>query len=115
MHIFLVNRLIDESVRWLLMNGRTEEAERILKKAARWNGKKFTNIEDLYKEAHRLQNTENGKDDICMVETTDHETKTVAGSEDVSKSHATSEKYTIVDILKNPELRIDTFILWYAW
>ena len=50
-----------------------------------------------------------------MVEPTVHEAKIVADMEDVSKIHAASEKYTIIDVLKNPELRIDTFILWYAW
>ena len=75
---------------------------------------KFTNIEDLYKEARHLRNTENGKDDICMTSATDFDVNTV-DSEDVSKLHATGEKYNIIDILKNPELRIDTFILWYAW
>ena len=140
---FEIRRLIDESVRWLLINGRTEEAERILRKAARWNGKKFTNIEDVYKEAHHLQSTENGREDICMTAVTDSEVNkadsedvsklhvssdnynidsevnttevNTAGSEDNSKLHATCEKYNIIDILKNPELRIDTFILWYAW
>ena len=101
-------------MRWLLINGRTEEAENILRKAARWNGKKFTNIEDVYKEAHHLQSIENGKDDIVMTAVYDTEVNT-ADSEDVSKLHAKSEKYNIIDILKNPELRIDTFILWYAW
>ena len=101
-------------MRWLLINGRTEEAERILRKAARWNRVKFTNIDDLHKEAHHLRSTENGKDDIRMPSVTDVEVDTADG-EDVSTLHATSEKYTIIDILKNPELRIDTFILWYAW
>ena len=75
----------------------------------------------MYKEAHHLQNTENGDKDICMTTVTNSEVNTAysevdtADSAGVSKLHVSSEKYNIIDILKNPELRIDTFILWYAW
>ena len=99
-------------MRWLLINGRTDEAERILGKAARWNKKKFTNIENLYKEAHHLQTNKNENNDIGMTVVADINS---TESKDVSKLHAAGEKYNIIDILKNPELRIDTLILWYAW
>ena len=35
---------MDESVRWLLANGKYKEAHRILKKAARWNKKNYTEV-----------------------------------------------------------------------
>ncbi|XP_076465334.1 solute carrier family 22 member 7-like [Babylonia areolata] len=40
---------LDESLRWLLATGNIEEAERILKKACRMNGKDFENIKILLK------------------------------------------------------------------
>ncbi|XP_076465366.1 uncharacterized protein LOC143297079 [Babylonia areolata] len=52
--------LLDESLRWLLATGNIEEAERILKKACRMNGKDFENIQTLLK---RQVFTGNNSDD----------------------------------------------------
>ncbi|XP_076465900.1 organic anion transporter 3-like [Babylonia areolata] len=41
--------LLDESLRWLLATGNIQEAERILKKACRMNGKNFEKIQTLLK------------------------------------------------------------------
>ncbi|XP_076465333.1 steroid transmembrane transporter SLC22A24-like [Babylonia areolata] len=51
---------LDESLRWLLATGNIEEAERILKKTCRINGKDFENIKTLLK---RPVSTDNNFDD----------------------------------------------------
>ena len=65
---------------------------------------KYADLEGLNKEEQRLPINEN----------TDTELKTYESNNTEGDTKAV-EKYTIIDILKNPELRIDTFILWYAW
>lgn len=102
--------LLDESVRWLLMNGKHTDAEKILHKAARWNKVKFGNLEELYTEAKKLQVNKNEHLALQTLEMTNGSPLT--GKENRQMS---AEKYNIVDILKNPELRVNTFILWYAW
>lgn len=95
-------RLLEESVRWLLCNGKTEEAKRILKKAARWNKVDYYMVEKALNE---------------NVHFVDSETEQLKNneSEGVNADEALGKKYTMIDILKNPSLRVNTLILWYSW
>lgn len=119
--------MMDESVRWLISNGRIDEAKRILKKAARWNKVDYSVVEQIFNENIHLQDkpdeknavllpvTENGfeNNEYKKIELTksDNETSSSGSSSKLQKF----EKYTVIDILKNPALRINTLILWYAW
>lgn len=108
--MFRCCRLLDESVRWLLMNGKHTDAEKILHKAARWNKVKFENLEELYTEAKKLQVNKNEHLALKTLEMTNGNPLT-----DNDNGQVSAEKYNIVDILRNPDLRVNTFILWYAW
>lgn len=110
---FFILRLMDESVRWLLSNGRVDEAKRILKKAARWNNVDYKDIEAVLKESVNLT------DDEVIEESIEHLTskppKQIEENRKDVGYEQDLEKYTVIDILKTPSLRINTFILWYSW
>lgn len=110
--------MMDESVRWLISNGRIKEAQRILKKAARWNKVDYEEVEvALRKSVPSLEKEvcENGFRGERMKPLTNGSTTSDEVEKKVNKGVNIVEKYTIIDILKNPTLRINTFILWYTW
>ena len=43
-----LNRVLDESLRWLAVTGNIQEAERILRKACRMNGKDFESVQKVF-------------------------------------------------------------------
>jgi hypothetical protein len=104
--------MMDESVRWLITNGKVEQAKKILKKATRWNKSDFKKIENLpyFDEV-----------EIDIRKSVDTELDTIGNADDDKtkrereKQRKAVEKYNVIDILKNPKLRLNTIILWYSW
>ncbi|XP_060581981.1 organic cation transporter protein-like [Ruditapes philippinarum] len=104
--------MMDESVRWLITNGKMEQAKKILKKATRWNKSDFKKIENLpyFDEV-----------EIDIRKSVDTELDTIGNADDDKtkrereKQRKAVEKYNVIDILKNPKLRLNTIILWYSW
>jgi len=138
--VCMITRMLDESLRWLVSNGRITDAKRILKKAARWNNVDYATIEAIFDEnVHMGTITSNKpllpvepkseKDMNALVEGCDSKsvstTATMVEKSDVSVTDESSvdtnssgkgvEKYTVLDILRNPALRVNTLILWYTW
>lgn len=129
--LFWIFRILDESPRWLISNGRFKEAKAIFKKAARWNkvnpssvDNVFSSTVDVFTEKLCLEKEyiSNGK----LSQSHDAEEPINGGDKHSSKNglngekHKTPDKksvqkYTVLDILKNPALRTNTFILWYTW
>ncbi|XP_076465335.1 steroid transmembrane transporter SLC22A24-like [Babylonia areolata] len=80
---------LDESLRWLLATGHIEEAERILKKACRMNGKDFENIKTLLKGP---VSTRNNFDDCDQTDS----------------SHTIVEQITISSVIKKDQHKEET-------
>jgi hypothetical protein len=133
MYLGVITRFLDESPRWLLVNNRIPEAERIIRKAARLNKVKY---EDVIKkvELKRLRriDTHLEMQQIFVIRDTPslpkpghhaNDTSTVglstkqAGVEfpvgDEDKSDV--QRFTILDILRKKKLLRNSIILWFAW
>ncbi|XP_064609449.1 organic anion transporter 3-like [Liolophura sinensis] len=83
---------LDESLRWLLSNGRTEEARRIIDKAAKMNG---INPDDISIALHASQNNIDKDTD-----------------KDTDKKE---RKSNLLDIFRHRKLRKTAFIMCFAW
>lgn len=118
---------MEESARWLICNGRIEKAKSIFRLAARWNGVNPETVDGILNQnLGYLGNSEiiidaNNKEeyelDQLMV-TGNTQNEKMADSlvaKRYTKDGMVVEKYTVMDILKNPSLRMNTFILWYTW
>ncbi|KAL4227595.1 hypothetical protein ACF0H5_013038 [Mactra antiquata] len=114
--------ILDESLRWLVSNGRIKEAKQVLRKAARWNNTDAKLAEQALDENTHLNDKVTVHADSSSTSESSLEMKTVpemdVKQEDkpvIVPERQKVEKYTVIDILKNPSLRINTFILWYSW
>ncbi|KAL5004945.1 hypothetical protein ScPMuIL_018401 [Solemya velum] len=121
--------LIDESLRWLVANGKTKKATRVVKKACRWNKVEYKSlIDELNLDEDLLVKVSSGSisdliDNPLTVginQTHDSFHPNVDQSpegtiEKKPKIDITVRKYTILDILKSKRLLLNSCILWYAW
>lgn len=104
--------MIDESLRWLIANGRTTEARTIVDKACRLNRvdlisflNKLNLNEDLLIQIQRDDRSDNRQGSTHMDgQSSAEQTKIIK-----------VEKYSFLDILKNKQLLFTSLILWYAW
>ena len=122
--VAVICRVIDESIPWLLANGRVQEAETIVQKAARISGKHmpfpvFKQIDKSClstKESSTilLKNMENS----CKnrnVELIEKKDATVGHTDDVVSVQGDAPHYQIWDILRNRTMLSYTVILCYTW
>ncbi|XP_045215411.2 organic cation transporter protein-like isoform X1 [Mercenaria mercenaria] len=101
--------MLEESVRWLLTNGKVKQAKKILKNATKWNKVEYKKIEDL---PHFMKNQNQLKLRLTRLESS-YDTLPDGGEK--GKRDKTVVKYNVIDILKNPKLRVNTLILWFSW
>ncbi|XP_064609453.1 organic cation transporter protein-like [Liolophura sinensis] len=95
---FHLNRFMDESLRWLLANGRTEEARRVIDKAAKMNGIHPDDIKDVAEE--------------CLSESI-----TLHSSQINENKHTDNrnQKSNLLDIFRHRKLRKTAFLMCFAW
>ncbi|KAL5003988.1 hypothetical protein ScPMuIL_017444 [Solemya velum] len=121
--------MIDESLRWLVANGKTKEAARVVKKACRWNKVEYESLlDELNLDENLLVKVSSGSisglNDNPSTVGTNHTHDSVHPNIDQSPNGTIEEKpkidikvrkYTILDILKSKRLFLNSCILWYAW
>ena len=93
-----------------------DEAKRILKKAARWNKVDYQQVDGVLIESIQLMDIKSDKIDPEETENETPPNKLL--KDDMAKMNINMQdvkKYTVIDILKTPSLRLGTFILWYMW
>ncbi|XP_048734855.2 organic cation transporter protein-like isoform X2 [Ostrea edulis] len=103
--------LFDESLRWLMANGRLEEAEKVLRKAAEMNKKTFDNIiGDVKKKMAELETLDGGleKTEILF---TEPDVVIVA----YNPRNTDVIKYSMLTILKDRMILLNSVIIWFIW
>ncbi|XP_069136847.1 organic cation transporter protein-like [Argopecten irradians] len=103
--------LLDESVRWLLANGKTKQAEKIIRKAAKMNGKNFNDV--IQAATIQTSVNQNGAE---------KKLSTIAGNKDnVSKDKeqvvapVPIKRYNVITIFRHKIILINSLILWFTW
>ena len=102
-----LNRIIPESIPWLIAKKRTDEAKEILQRAATRN-----NIELPKKYRHYP------KDSTSSVHKIENDGKVATGGPEATTEHATksdSQEYSLIDIMSSPTLRLYSGALFYLW
>ncbi|KAK6189118.1 hypothetical protein SNE40_005156 [Patella caerulea] len=96
---------LDESLRWLVANGKYDKALKNVKKAAKWNKVDVNVVVDKFNEMIEKQTpaTSEAKDGHLLL------------NEGETKPVEKIEKYSLLDILKRRKLALNTVILWYLW
>ena len=102
--IVSLSRVQDESLRWLAANGKTEAAERVMRKVARWNKIRY---EDLKKIVMKRMTSNDNPNDV------DTEKKEM--TENTEDLKIVVEKYSIITILRSKNIFIISLIMWFTW
>ena len=102
--IVSLSRVQDESLRWLAANGKTEAAERVMRKVARWNKIRY---EDLNKIVMKRMTSNDNPNDV------DTEKKEM--TENTKDLKIVVEKYSIITILRSKNIFIISLIMWFTW
>lgn len=97
-------RVQDESLRWLVANGKKEAADKVIHKVARWNKINYDDLKIIVDKrmASTEQNTQKADKNGTTTENTPQEKLAV-------------EKYSIVTILKHRRILITSLIMWFTW
>lgn len=94
-------RVQDESLRWLTVNGKTREIEKVLKKVAKWNKSNVTELkENVQRKMKALK-----VNDI-------EETQLEKGQGETTLK---VEKYSILTILQNKSVLLISVLLCFTW
>ncbi|XP_070174694.1 organic anion transporter 3-like [Littorina saxatilis] len=131
---FLQMWYLDESLRWLVANGKRMTAVTVLRRAARENGKDFDHVlKALYGDQAAVELSDSSTETMFTKESgkrpvqADGDWELVEGSEDTKPLLAggatetrTSQprkahKISVFDICRHPRLRFNSLIIWSAW
>ncbi|XP_052696620.1 solute carrier family 22 member 21-like isoform X3 [Crassostrea angulata] len=102
--------LFDESLRWLMANGRLGEAEKVVRKAAKMNKMSFDQVIGIVKAKMREMEAldkENGA--ILVASDSD------AVIETYIPKNTEVKKYSMIDILRDRLILINSIVIWFVW
>lgn len=97
-------RVQDESLRWLVANGKKEAADKVIHKVARWNKINYDDLKIIVDK--RMASTE---------QNTLKADKNGTTTENTPQEKLAVEKYSIVTILKHRRILITSLIMWFTW
>ncbi|XP_055998240.1 organic cation/carnitine transporter 2-like [Ostrea edulis] len=95
----------DESLRWLLANGKTEESERIIRKVAKWNKINYADLKKIVD--RRMARDQKDTQQADTEENKEHG--------QVSSDMLVVEKYSILTVLRSKTIFIISLIMWFTW
>ncbi|XP_052762013.1 organic cation transporter-like protein [Mya arenaria] len=99
---------LDESLRWLIANGKMDQARKIIRKACRYNRKDYhTVLKDSGLDEGGDEHVRLSKDGGAL------QLDAIAAPTPIPDVFV--EKYTICDMFKNKMIRNVSFIIWYTW
>ncbi|XP_060576174.1 organic cation transporter protein-like [Ruditapes philippinarum] len=112
--------LIDESLRWLIANGRVKEAKAIIKKACKLNKKDYDEVASVSGfqayEMHSGIEIEVQKDTKKTPESDTEVLTTENGiANGMDKNVVSTKTYTAIDLIKSKRLFLTSIIMWFAW
>lgn len=99
--IIVICRVQDESLRWLIANGKTNEVDKILHKVAKWNKLNYGELKKNVTRKIKLSKTKKPDVEESLLE-------------NVDKS-LTVEKYSILTILQNKSVLLITMLMCFTW
>ena len=105
-------RLFDESLRWLMANGRLDEAEKVVRKAAKMN-KQLSFESVISKVKAKMEELESLKEDKVVVDkiSTNPDITIVA----YNPKNTEVKKYSMTDILRDRLILTNSVIIWFLW
>ncbi|XP_005109396.1 solute carrier family 22 member 16-like [Aplysia californica] len=86
---------MDESLRWLLANGKSHRAVKVIQRAARTNGKRYEDVMSAYAGVQ--------------------ESKEMAPAVDEHVLEKSTKKMTLLDLLRVRRLLVNALAIWFAW
>ncbi|XP_071168354.1 solute carrier family 22 member 6-A-like [Mytilus edulis] len=112
-HVIFDWLFIDESLRWLLANGKTDEAMKIIRKAASWNNQSFESVMESVEKKNLLV----PKD--LNIDPPENQEKIIKLESCVSNGTPeldhTVHRYSIYTVLKHKRILITSLLLWVIW
>ncbi|XP_060085902.1 solute carrier family 22 member 4-like [Ylistrum balloti] len=105
---------LEESLRWLLANNKKDQAEKIIRMAARMNGKDFNSVIKAASTKAKEMETFLSNNITPTVTTPTSEACMQNNSKDDLKP-TKPEKYNAFTIFKHKRILLNSLIIWYTW
>ncbi|XP_069138045.1 solute carrier family 22 member 6-B-like [Argopecten irradians] len=109
---------LEESLRWLLANGKKKRAERIIRMAAKMNGKDYESvIKAASAKAREMETFLKSNDNGTVDSSTSKEESMVDGYKEGKDvlGKTKPEKYNTLTIFRHKRILLNSLIIWYTW
>ena len=135
LHLKCAYRMLDESLRWLIANGKLDKARQVIKNACRWNKKDYATVikaggffdEELTKVSGESDDNDKSPTDIENKTQDDPDADELCGEIDVNEEKekfvaktpelptVVVKKYTAIDLIRHRRVFQVSVILWFTW
>eukprot|EP00105_Crassostrea_gigas_P043664 XP_019927812.1 PREDICTED: organic cation transporter protein-like [Crassostrea gigas] len=102
--------LFDESLRWLMANGRLDEAEKVVRKASKMNKMSFDKVISIVKaKMTEMEALDKKTGPILVASEPD------AVIKNYIPKNTEVKKYSMIDILRDRLILVNSTIIWFVW